>query len=77
MQRHAGKIFALPSTLSHVHDVVLPRCLDIMLQRLDSAAQTGEIIDFQAWGKDLNLAVFGVLAFDVCTTPGLWPSLIF
>ena len=64
-QRNAGQTFITPPTLQHFTHSTLPHNLHVLLDPLDAAAKTTEIIDFDTLAMDYSLAVFGELAFDV------------
>lgn len=68
MQHQAVKIFALNSTIAHVHYNMIPRGLELMLAKLDEAASNGDTVDMQRWAQDYNLAVLGAMGFGVSHT---------
>ncbi|KAK4688066.1 hypothetical protein P7C73_g2032, partial [Tremellales sp. Uapishka_1] len=63
-QRTAGHSLTTPPTLKHFSSTTLSNHLSVLLDPLDTAAASGETIDFEVVAMDYSLAVFGELAFD-------------
>lgn len=65
MQHQAAHVFVTPDLLHTLSNVTLPRYLRILVDELDKAADSGEVIDLSKAITHFIFAVFGDIAWDV------------